>query len=109
MIQRRLLLALAGAVVASTAAPVHAQDTGLATTYRAAADSLIRAATRDSAAYQRIARLVDGFGHRHAGSRNLEAAIDWVLTEMKRTGCRTSAASRCRSLAGCGGRSRRCW
>jgi carboxypeptidase Q len=86
MIQRRLLLALAGAVVASTAAPVHAQDTGLATTYRAAADSLIRAATRDSAAYQRIARLVDGFGHRHAGSRNLEAAIDWVLTEMKKDG-----------------------
>lgn len=57
-----------------------------APTYRAAADSLIRAATRDSAAYDRIGRLVDGFGRRQAGSRSLEAAIDWVLAEMGRDG-----------------------
>jgi carboxypeptidase Q len=85
MIQRRRLLALATALLASTT-PAAAQDSGLAATYRAVADSLIRAATRDSAAYQRIARLVDGFGHRPAGSRSLEAAIDWVLGEMKRDG-----------------------
>jgi carboxypeptidase Q len=85
MIQCRLLLALA-AFVASTSTPARAQDSGLTATYRAAADSLIRAATRDSAAYERIARLVDGFGHRHAGSRSLEAAIDWILAEMKRDG-----------------------
>jgi hypothetical protein len=36
--------------------------------YRAAADSLIRAATRDSAAYRRLGELVDGFGSRPAGS-----------------------------------------
>jgi carboxypeptidase Q len=29
---------------------------------------------------------VDGFGHRHAGSRSLEAAIDWILAQMKKDG-----------------------
>ena len=86
MIQLRLPLALAVALIAAAAPAARAQDAGLVTTYRAAADSLIRAATRDSAAYDRIARLVDGFGHRHAGSRSLEAAIDWILGEMKKDG-----------------------
>jgi carboxypeptidase Q len=63
-----------------------AAQTGGPAAYRAAADSLIRAATRDSAAYDRVARLVDGFGHRHAGSKSLEAAIDWILAEMKKDG-----------------------
>ncbi len=80
----RLLLPLAAALVALTPAPASAQE--LVTTYRAAADSLIRAATGDSAAYARLARLVDGFGHRHAGSRSLEAAIDWILGEMRKDG-----------------------
>src|SRR5262245_3076520 len=82
---RRLLLVLGVALVAFSS-PVRAQDSGLAATYRAAADSLIRAATRDSAAYERLALLVDGFGHRPAGSRSLEAAIDWILAEMKKDG-----------------------
>ena len=86
MIQRALLLGLAALVSTLHPTTARAQDAGLAATYRAAADSLIRAATRDSAAYERIARLVDGFGHRHAGSRSLEAAIDWILGEMKRDG-----------------------
>jgi carboxypeptidase Q len=85
MNHRRFLLAL-GVALAGSISPVRAQDAGLAGTYRAAADSLIRAATRDSAAYERLARLVDGFGHRHAGSRSLEAAIDWILSEMKKDG-----------------------
>jgi carboxypeptidase Q len=84
MTKPRFLLTLATALVLAT--PTEAQDSGLAATYRNAADSLIRAATRDSAAYRRIARLVDGFGHRQAGSRSLEAAIDWVLAEMRRDG-----------------------
>jgi carboxypeptidase Q len=85
MIHRRFLLLLAGLTLAlPVVAP--AQDGDVARTYRAAADSLIRAATRDSAAYDRIARLVDGFGHRMTGSRSLEAAIDWILAEMRRDG-----------------------
>ena len=86
MTLRRLLPWLAAALVALSPSPAPAQESGLAATYRAAADSLIRAATGDSAAYERIARLVDGFGHRPAGSRSLEAAIDWILAEMKRDG-----------------------
>ena len=46
-------------------------DTSVATAYRSAADSLIRAATGDSAAYARLGTLVDTFGHRLSGSASL--------------------------------------
>ena len=82
----RCLLLLALTLAAAPTAPLGAQDSSLVGTYRSAADSLIRAATRDSAAYDRLARLVDGFGHRAAGSPSLEAAIDWILAEMKKDG-----------------------
>jgi carboxypeptidase Q len=76
-----LVLALALAPV-----PAHAQGRTISRESRAAADSLIRAATRDSAAYRRLGELVDRFGHRLSGSASLEAAIDWVLGEMRRDG-----------------------
>jgi carboxypeptidase Q len=76
-----LLLLLAAAPPA-----VRAQQVDIATTYRAAADSLIRGATSDSAAYERLGRLVDTFGHRLSGSASLEAAIDWVIGLMKADG-----------------------
>ena len=60
----------------------------IAASYQNVADSLIGAATRDSAAYQRLGKLVDTFGHRFSGSASLEAAIDWVLNEMKADGSR---------------------
>jgi len=68
------------------AAPLSAQGRSIARDYRAAADSLIRAATRDSAAYRRLGELVDRFGYRLAGSPSLEAAIDWILAEMRKDG-----------------------
>jgi carboxypeptidase Q len=37
-------------------------------------------------AYQRLAQLCDTFGPRFSGSTNLEAAIDWVLAQMKNDG-----------------------
>ena len=52
--------------------------------YRAAADSLINGALADSAAGQRLAEMVDRFGHRLSGSASLERAIDWILLEMER-------------------------
>ena len=64
----------------------RAQQGNIATTYRAAADSLIRSATADSAAYRRLGRLVDTFGHRLSGSASLESAIDWILDMMKADG-----------------------
>ena len=54
--------------------------------HRASAGQLVAAALRDSAAYHRLARLVDGFGPRHSGSASLEQAIDWILGEMRRDG-----------------------
>jgi carboxypeptidase Q len=83
----RLFPAAVGLVFAS---PVHAQaataDSGTVAAYRSAADSLIRAATRDSAAYRRLGNLVDTFGPRLSGSAALESAIDWVLGQMKADG-----------------------
>jgi carboxypeptidase Q len=55
-------------------------------TYRAATDRLIEAATKDSAAWNRIAELTDTFGSRIAGSEALERAIDWTLQRMRADG-----------------------
>ncbi len=73
-------------LLATMAHAVRAQQPDVATTYRAAADSLIRGATSDSAAYRRLGRLVDTFGHRLSGSASLEAALDWILAAMKADG-----------------------
>ncbi|MFL5496634.1 MAG: M28 family metallopeptidase [Gemmatimonadales bacterium] len=69
-----------------TAAPASAQTPSIAAQYQAVADSLIHAATTDSAAYLRLGKLVDTFGHRLSGSASLEAAIGWVLREMQADG-----------------------
>jgi carboxypeptidase Q len=70
---------------AQTESPRRAAPS-FANQYQAVSDSLIRAATRDSAAYTRLGQLVDGFGHRLSGSASLEAAIDWILAQMKKDG-----------------------
>lgn len=67
-------------------AGLRAQQGDIATTYRAAADSLIRGATSDSAAYRRLGLMVDTFGNRLSGSASLEATIDWVLDLMRADG-----------------------
>ncbi len=64
-------------------ATVAAQD---AAAYRPAADRLIDAAMKDSAAWNRIAELTDTFGHRLSGSEPLERAIDWMLDRMRTEG-----------------------
>jgi carboxypeptidase Q len=82
---RRVLSCLAlGLALASP--PALAQGRPIPREARAAADSLIRAATRDSAAYRRLGELVDRFGHRLSGSASLEAAIDWILAQMRQDG-----------------------
>jgi len=82
---RRATLAL---VLLAGFAPagLRAQQGDIATTYRAAADSLIRGATSDSAAYRRLGLMVDTFGNRLSGSASLEATIDWVLDLMRADG-----------------------
>src|SRR5215217_1952056 len=83
---RRISTALAFTALLVTTSAAHAQETAIAAVYRTAADSLIRAATADSAAYRRLGRLVDTFGPRISGSASLEAAIDWILDLMKSDG-----------------------
>ncbi len=81
-----LALALATMVAGSLGAQQTASATPLADRYRANATRLLTAALSDSSAYSRLARLSDTFGHRLSGSSSLEAAIDWILAEMKRDG-----------------------
>ena len=54
--------------------------------YRAAAARIIGAALTSDRAYTRLAYLTDHIGHRLSGSQNLERAIEWAITEMKRDG-----------------------
>jgi carboxypeptidase Q len=79
-----LLLLGGSAPLFSQQVPVG--DTGIYARYGAVAESLITAATRDSAAYIRLGRLVDTFGPRLSGSAALESAIDWILKQMKADG-----------------------
>ena len=54
--------------------------------YRAAAARIIGAALTSDRAYSRLAHLTDHIGHRLSGSKGLERAIEWAVTEMKRDG-----------------------
>jgi len=49
-------------------------------------DRLVVAATNSLVPHQRLAQLCDTFGPRYAGTTNLEAAIDWILEELRRDG-----------------------
>jgi len=54
--------------------------------YRTAAARIIGAALTSDRAYSRLAHLTDHIGNRLSGSTNLERAIEWALSEMKRDG-----------------------
>jgi len=87
---RRYSLALLLSCVA--VAPVAAQKkkaeaaNPIQKEYQAAADRIIAAATADSAAWNKLAELTDGFGNRISGSEALEQAIDWIIARMKSEG-----------------------
>lgn len=54
--------------------------------YSDEAQAIIEASTADSAAFERLAYLVDTFGPRFSGTEALENAIDWILEEMREDG-----------------------
>ena len=76
-----LVLPLCAAIVAPSHAVAQSTER-----YREAADRIIAAATKDSAAWSRIAELTDTFGSRPSGSESLERAIDWTLAQMHADG-----------------------
>jgi len=88
---RRLSLALSVGIVA-LAPGLAAQNRKAAAPnpilrqYQAVAARIIAAATADSAAWNKLAELTDGFGNRLSGSEALEHAIDWILARMKAEG-----------------------
>lgn len=71
---------------ASTVARAQQPGDSLLANYRETAARIIETALADSSAYDRLGRLVDGFGHRLTGSTALERAIDWIVAEMRRDG-----------------------
>ena len=75
-----LIAAAAAHPIAAAAQPSDAAP--LSETYAREADAIIDAALSDSAAWERLAYLVDTFGPRFSGTQNLEDAIDWILKEM---------------------------
>ena len=78
----RRFLSVVGVVVAASAHPALAQPS-LSDRQRVDTKRLIDAALADSAGYNRLATLTDRFGHRLSGSKALEDAISWILTEMR--------------------------
>ncbi|MEO8294738.1 MAG: M28 family metallopeptidase [Gemmatimonadota bacterium] len=85
----RLSLVLAMAGVGAGSANVRAQDVSpsdISARYQPSADRIIDGALADSAAYSRLAEMVDTYGHRLSGSESLERAIDWILARMKSDG-----------------------
>ena len=85
MTTRLLVCAL---LTLGASAPVAGQalPDSVVASYRDAANRIISTALADSSAWDRLGRLVDGNGNRLSGSPNLERAIDWILSEMKKDG-----------------------
>jgi len=83
---RRSLASCAAVAALLVPAALPAQQSEIATSYRAQADRIIAAALRDSSAYARLTELVDRFGPRLSGTDRLERALDWVLMQMRRDG-----------------------
>jgi carboxypeptidase Q len=79
-----LLTGVAPTLVAQKAKP--APPNAIQKEYQAIADKIIAAATADSAAWNKLAELTDGFGNRISGSEALERAIDWIIARMRAEG-----------------------
>src|SRR3954470_16508962 len=81
LFSRRVLFVLV-LLAAAGVRPALAQPS-LTDRQRGDVKRLIDAALADSAGYNRLATLTDRFGHRLSGSKALEDAISWILSEMR--------------------------
>ena len=81
------LVLSAAAVVGIMASAIDAQSTpGWINAYRETSTRLMKAATADDFAWQRLAELTDTYGNRLSGSENLTRAIAWAAETMKKDG-----------------------
>ena len=75
------------AILAALSADAGAQaGPGWINAYRDTAARLIKAATADDFAWQRLAEFTDTYGNRLSGSENLTRAIAWAAEAMKKDG-----------------------
>ncbi len=74
-----------GSLLASASETTPQPNSGFPSLDEAAA-RIIHAATNSELAFQRLCHLCDTFGPRFSGTTNLEAAIDWVISEARRDG-----------------------
>jgi carboxypeptidase Q len=87
-LSRQNAFCIAAALVAVTIG-TQAQsrpNSGWVEGYRETAGRLMRAATADDFAWQRLAELGDTYGNRLSGSENLARAIAWAAETMKKDG-----------------------
>ncbi|MFN8574307.1 MAG: M28 family metallopeptidase [Gemmatimonadaceae bacterium] len=73
-----------GLLASATPSTLPAQD--ITARYREAAGRIAAAATRDSAAWNRLAELTERFGNRFSGSDRLNMALDWMQAQMSKDG-----------------------
>ena len=74
-------------ILAALSADAGAQaGPGWINAYRDTAARLIKAATADDFAWQRLAEFTDTYGNRLSGSENLTRAIAWAAEAMKKDG-----------------------
>jgi carboxypeptidase Q len=87
-----LLAFVAGAILTTVSAqtPTHSWLAPL----RDDAARLLKAATADDFAWQRLAELTDDYGNRLSGSENYGRAVDWALKTMKADGLENVRAER---------------
>ena len=81
-----LLALVAGAILTTVSAQSPAPSHSWLTPLREDAARLIKAATADDFAWQRLAELTDTYGNRLSGSENLTRAVDWAVRTMKADG-----------------------
>src|SRR5712671_2861285 len=81
-----LCLAAALAALTADAGAQSVWAPGWINAYRDTATRLMKAATADDFAWQRLAELTDTYGNRLSGSDNLTRAIGWAVETMKKDG-----------------------
>jgi carboxypeptidase Q len=89
-----LLALVAGAILTTVSAQSPSPTHSWLTPLRDDATRLIRVATADDFAWQRLSELTDTYGHRLSGSENLTRAVDWAVRTMKADGLENVRAER---------------